>query len=207
MKRSLILLTTLALLLTFTLPLVSQAEGTFGAASLVPGKTYTSQEMLTMAIEDEYKAQAEYEALLAAFPGTIRLNQLIRAEGAHITALTAQLEALGYPVPENKAKELVTVPATLEEAYALGVKAETQNIAIYEAFLAQTDLPASLVTTFTALKNASQNHLNAFIRGAEMGNNGRGGMANRFMNNRRGRMMQKNACSLCGCEQAGVDGN
>jgi hypothetical protein len=54
------------------------------------------------------------------------------------------------------------VPGSLEEAYQAGIQAETASIAMYDTFLAQTDLPEDVRGTFTALKNASENHLNAY---------------------------------------------
>jgi hypothetical protein len=49
----------------------------------------------------------------------------------------------------------------MKTALELGVKAETENISIYEAFL-QEDLPGDVGDIFKRLMSASENHLSAF---------------------------------------------
>jgi len=198
MKTTKMLATMLALILAVTIPVLSLAE----AAALTTGKTYTTEEMLNLAIQDEYAAQAEYTAILGAFPTETRLSNLIKAENTHITILTALMEAYGFTVPENTAAGQANVPATLEEVYTAGLQLETQNITMYETFLAQENLPDSLGSVFTTLKNASQNHLESFTRATQRNGSGLGrSIMNRRMNNmgRRG-MMQKNdgTCPVCG---------
>ena len=71
-------------------------------------------------------------------------------------------------IPKDNAAPHVVVPATLAEAFKIGVDAEIKNIAMYEAFL-RAELPADVRLVFEALKNASQNHLAAFERGTARG--------------------------------------
>ena len=47
------------------------------------------------------------------------------------------------------------------------MQAEINNIAMYEAFLAQGDVPEDVQAVFNFFIRASQSHLNAFSRGAE----------------------------------------
>lgn len=119
--------------------------------------------MLIAAIEDEYKAQAEYDALIETFSAGKPISNIIDAEANHIDALEVLFASYGIPVPENNGSDYVVIPDTLAEAYQVGVDAEIKNIAIYEDFLYQ-DLPQDVEDTFTNLMNASENHLAAFER-------------------------------------------
>ena len=92
----------------------------------------------------------------------------MRAEQTHIARLTPLFAAHGVALPKDNAAPHVVVPATLAEAFKIGVDAEIKNIAMYEAFL-RAELPADVRLVFEALKNASQNHLAAFERGTARG--------------------------------------
>jgi hypothetical protein len=85
-------------------------------------------------------------------------------------------------VPENTAEALIAVPGSLEEAYEAGISTETANIAMYDAFLAQTDLPEDVRSAFSTLKNASENHLNAYTRNNGNTANGRNNRSGCFGN-------------------------
>ncbi len=140
------------------------ADIDFGSAGVAKNQSYTLSEMLTYAIQDEYLAQAEYEAIMDAFGEQRPFTNIMKAEGTHIAELTPLFTEYGMILPENTAEEYVAVPKSLLEAYQAGVEAEIKNIAMYEVFLAQ-DLPDDVRTVFSALQNASQNHLSAFERG------------------------------------------
>jgi len=117
--------------------------------------------MFTVLINDEYKARAEYQAIVDEFGTQAPFNQLIRAETMHIKALTRLFEAYGLDVPSDLGNTYAVVPSSIEEAYTIGVKAEKDNIALYEKYL-EKDLPTSVERVFTNLKNASQKHLATF---------------------------------------------
>lgn len=177
------------LLLTMlaTLPMASLAADAYGSTAVVVGQTYTLEQMLTYALEDEYMAQAEYNAILNTYGADAPFSNIVRAEGTHIALLTTLFDTYDLTMPENDAATKATVPATVEEAYATGITAENANIAMYEVFLAQTTLPEDVRSVFTVLQNASKNHLTAFTRNAE--NNGMGmqyGRKNMIQNNGRG---------------------
>lgn len=116
---------------------------------------------LTVLIQDEYKARAEYVALVEKFGEVSPFVNLIQAETQHIEALANQFDIYGFDVPADNGSEFAVVPNTLEEAYAIGVQAELANIALYEDFLKQ-DLPSNVERVFTNLMNASENHLSTF---------------------------------------------
>jgi hypothetical protein len=145
----------------------------FGSGAVKEGETYTTQEMLTYAIQDEYMALAEYEAIVAAYGDGNPFSNLIEAEKYHVTLLTGLFEAYGYAVPANDAANRIALPESLDAAYDVGAEAETNNIAMYETFLAQ-DVPADVAQVFSALKDASGNHLAAFQQAG--GRSGMGGM-------------------------------
>ncbi|HPF86492.1 MAG TPA: DUF2202 domain-containing protein [Candidatus Limiplasma sp.] len=165
MKRLLkVLAVTLALA---ALPVLSLAEESFGSASVNTETTYTLTEMLTYAMQDEYLAEAEYIAIQEAFGVDNPFTNIMGAEVTHQETLQKLFETYGIEVPENTAADHVVIPETLQETYEVGVQAEITNIAMYEAFLAQGDLPQDVVNAFTALMTASQSHLEAFARNAE----------------------------------------
>ncbi len=156
------------------LPTLSLAEEAFGSAAVDGGTTYTLEEMLTYAIQDEYMAKAEYEAIQAAFGVNNPYTNIIKAEQTHQEELAKLFAEYGIAVPANTAAEKTVIPATLQETYATGVAAEIANIAMYETFLAQSGLPQEVRDTFTELMNASQSHLEAFSRNAEKSGTGMG---------------------------------
>lgn len=126
--------------------------------------SYSLEDMLKYAILDEYNAQATYQAIIDTYGNVRPFTNIVIAEQTHIDLLTDLFVAYGFTVPDNNAALTVTVPASISEAIAEGKEAETQNIAIYEAFLASDDLPDDVKAVFEALINASNKHLNAFSR-------------------------------------------
>lgn len=127
--------------------------------------SFTLEEMLIYAIQDEYLARAEYEEVINKFGENKPFTSIIKAEETHIELLTPLFEKYNISIPTDRAKDYVVVPETLEEALKVGVKAEIDNIAMYEKFLKQKDLPEDIKDVFMKLKNASENHLKAFQNG------------------------------------------
>lgn len=193
------LLATLTLLVFLPLMGGAAAEDAFGSSAVTAGQTYTLEQMLTYAIQDEYMAQAEYQGILDTLGGDAPFSNILKAEGTHINYLVQLFTTYGLPVPSNTAADRVTLPATLADAYQAGVTAEVANIAMYDTFLAQTDLPTDVRDTFTALKNASENHLNAYTRNASRNGQNWGMQNGRGRNN--GAMgnatTQTGACGNC----------
>lgn len=178
----------------------------------VTGGTYTTEQMLTYAIQDEYMALAEYQAIIAKFGASRPFTSLITAEQRHIDLLKPMFAAYGVAVPENDAAGRVTAPETLALAYEAGLKAETGNIAMYDAFLSQS-VPADVQAVFTSLKAASENHLSSFERkssgqtGNRQGNrNGRGNGNGKGNANGRGNG-NNNGCGRGNANNAGCDVN
>ena len=153
----------LALSMFSTSGLLMATEVNVGSAAALADTSYTLEEMLHYAIQDEYAAQAEYQTIQNEF-GAIRVyTNIMKAEGKHIQALLPLFETYEITVPVDSASEKVMVPGSLSESYEIGVQAELSNIAMYEAFLKE-ELPGDVRLVFENLKKASENHLTAFQR-------------------------------------------
>jgi hypothetical protein len=138
----------------------TQSEG-FGSAGALADENLTVESMMAYAIQDEYTARSEYEAIMVTFGEQRPFSNIILAEETHIEELLALYEVYGYDVPEDDSSLYVVVPDSLLEAYETGVQAEINNIAMYASFLEQ-DLPDDVRAVFESLSAASENHLAAF---------------------------------------------
>jgi len=138
--------------------------GDYGVYALSEDGTYTVEDMLVSAIQDEYLAQATYAAIIEAYGEVKPFSKIILAEQTHIDLLLPLFETYGIEVPVNDAAQYVVLPDSISSALSTGVQAETLNIAMYDAFLSQVDLPADVQTVFEYLQSASENHLAAFSK-------------------------------------------
>jgi rubrerythrin len=119
---------------------------------------------LDEAINDEYKALATYEAVIAEF-GAVRPFSMIKgAEEQHIASLKAIYDKYALTVPENDWASKVVAPATLQEACQTGVEAEIANAALYrEELLPVVADHEDIKLVFESLMSASEDkHLPAF---------------------------------------------
>ncbi|TXT19504.1 MAG: hypothetical protein FD133_322 [Erysipelotrichaceae bacterium] len=117
--------------------------------------------VLDIVLLDEYKARAEYQAIVDKFGNENPYVNLVYAETRHIEALTRIYDAFDFVVPADTGKNFVVLPASLEASYQVGINAEKVNIALYETYL-DTNLPDSIERIFQNLQNASENHLAIF---------------------------------------------
>ena len=162
-----------ALVMALALPVAGLASESFGAGNLVEGKTYTVEEMLTYAIQDEYLARTEYEAIIQKFGVDRPFSNIMQAEVIHAELITPLLSKYGVALPEDTSSQHVALPDTLDEIYQIGITAEVNNIGMYDTFLMQDDLPDDVRDLFERLKRASENHLRAFQRNADRQGEGR----------------------------------
>ncbi|XOU95003.1 MAG: ferritin-like domain-containing protein [Candidatus Kerfeldbacteria bacterium] len=120
---------------------------------------------LDKAIDDEYKARATYEAVIAEYGSVRPFSMIIRAEEQHISSLKAIYDKYGATIPADPYDvSALTVPVTITDSCQLGVEAEIANAALYsdELLPAVTDYE-DITTIFTSLMNASDDkHLPAF---------------------------------------------
>lgn len=144
----------------------TEVPADFGAKGALNDSAITFDEALIYAVQDEYLAQARYDAVIGKF-GSIRpFSNIKAAEQQHISALVSLFQKYDKQIPEDNAKQYVTAPGTLKEAFNAGVQAEIDNIAMYDKLKTIPSLPEDVKTVFTQLGNASKNHLRAFQRGA-----------------------------------------
>lgn len=124
------------------------------------------QNALNKAIDDEYKAQATYQKVIAKLGSVRPFAMIIGAEGQHIASLKAIYDKYGIKPPENTWASKVGSPATLQEACRVGVEAEIVNAKLYKDELLPVVKDYEDITlVFTNLMNASeQKHLPAFQR-------------------------------------------
>ena len=133
----------------------------YGAKGALNQSDVDLEAMLVYAIEDEYLAKAEYELIMANYGEMRPFSNIVRAEEQHIRYLIELFNTHGYAIPVDTAKDHVVLPQDLKSAFETGVKAEIDNIAMYEAFL-EHELPDDVRDVFEQLKAASENHLGAF---------------------------------------------
>jgi hypothetical protein len=119
---------------------------------------------LVMAINDEYKTRATYQAVIGRCGPVALFTNIVRSEAAHIVALERLFDVCGLSVPPDTYEGKVQAPATLTEAAQIGIKAKKANVATYEGFLTFVQEP-DVVAVFAQLKSASQvKHLPAWRR-------------------------------------------
>jgi len=155
---------TLALVLTGTAVAGTADYGAAGAANTA--SSWSVEQMLRYAIEDEYFARAEYVAVMDKFGAQRPFTNIKKSEDQHIQWLTEVYADRKLAMPADDAASRVPIPASLTEAYKTGEKAEIDNIAMYAAFLRSPLLSnrenADVKALFERLMRASENHLKSF---------------------------------------------
>lgn len=138
----------------------NQSLGVVEVSSISAEELVQLEGILTVLIQDEYNARAEYRALVQKFGEIAPFVNLIKSETNHIRALTQLFIVYGLDVPSDNGRASV-VPNTLAEVYTIEIKAENVNIELYKSFL-EKDLPTNVKNVFNHLMNASESHLAIF---------------------------------------------
>ncbi|WHH61309.1 DUF2202 domain-containing protein [Petroclostridium sp. X23] len=174
MKKSLVAFVTISLLgiMIFGTTVLAAGED-FGARGASLQESYSLEEMLKYAVQDEYLARSEYQKIMDTFGTQRPFSNIIKSEEQHISLLKPLFEVYDIELPEDTANDYVIIPASINEALETGVQAEIANIAMYEKFLKQ-ELPVDVRSVFERLKNASENHLRAFKNGVDREDGSRG---------------------------------
>ena len=117
----------------------------------------------------EYAAFAMYTAVIEKYGQVEPYVSIQAAEQKHIDALIRQLSNYGVSVPQNPYLGDVAAPSDLPAAASAWATGEVENVALYDALLAQaTD--SDLVRVFTNLRRASlEMHLPMFEAAAQNG--------------------------------------
>ena len=122
---------------------------------------------LIEALDDEHKAWATYDQVIADFGEVAPFRHIREAEARHIAALRTLFVRYGLTVPENPWPGRVPRFGNLAEACSASVAAEVENAALYERLLASTQR-SDILSVFRRLQDASQErHLRAFERCAQ----------------------------------------
>lgn len=146
-------------------------EACCGACAAVPDGLVTAvndktSAALAAALQDERRARAFYEAVMAKHGRVRPFAMIVRAEERHEAVVTALMERHSVAVPGPNVGELPPVPATLRECNSLAAKLERENIAMYDRLFADVTEP-DITAAFKNLQAASRdNHLSAFERWA-----------------------------------------
>lgn len=111
--------------------------------------------------------RGEYKAIVEKFGDVAPFNNIVNAEEQHVQSLMGLYDTYGYAVPEDTSAEQIVVPETFNDSLKGGIAGEIDNIAMYEKFLAQPNLPNDMQTVFTQLRDASKNHLAAFEKSVQ----------------------------------------
>jgi len=146
-------------------PAVANPVAPVAIDNLTPGDLSESEaEALQMALDDEYRAWAVYEQVIADFGAVRPFTSIQKAEENHIAALVTLFERYGLEVPANEWAGSIAPFATLAEACEAGVQAEVDNAGLYAQMFEMVDNP-DIIQVFTSLQTASQTkHLPAFER-------------------------------------------
>jgi hypothetical protein len=134
---------------------------------LAPSPTTLTAELrnaLELAIQDEYRAEAIYQGVVNDFGPVLPFISIVGAEVRHSAAIAQLYTKRGLAVPANQS-DINAVPhfGSVRDACVAGAVAERDNIALYDAFLAQA-LPDDVRQVFTSNRRASlDNHLPAFL--------------------------------------------
>ena len=130
---------------------------------------------LREALDDEYRAWATYDQVIADFGEVPPFSNIRQAEARHIAALLTLFERYSLPIPPNPWPGKTPRYPNIDAACVAGVQAEIENAALYDRLLASTRRP-DILAVLQALRSASQDrHLPAFQRCAQRSAGGGGG--------------------------------
>jgi len=125
---------------------------------------------LCEALDDEFKAIATYDQVIADFGAVRPFVNIVEAERRHANALLAIFHRYDIAVPDDRWADDVPRFSSLHEACLAGVDGEIENAAMYSRLIAATSHP-DIIEVFENLQRASQdNHLDAFRRCANRHN-------------------------------------
>jgi len=129
---------------------------------------------LREALDDEYRAWATYDQIIADFGEVRPFSNIRESEMRHIGALRELFARYGQAFPSNPWPGRVDRYDSVSEACAAAVAAEVENGRLYEKLIARTR-HADVQLVFERLMEASEErHLQAFRRCVSRGGQGRG---------------------------------
>jgi rubrerythrin len=139
------------------------AASALGAPTSAPPLSSDAKTALQRAIEEEYRSEALYDAIVVKFGTRAPFQRIAHSERRHAWILESLALAHGLDLATNNAgtvkqPELANVAAACRAA----VESEKKTIALYDELL-KRDVPQDLRRAFEHLRAASaQRHLPAF---------------------------------------------
>lgn len=122
----------------------------------VPGEVPADViDALNAGLQDEYNAYAVYQAAIDQFGSVRPFVNIQRAEANHIASLEFLFERYNLTIPEPVSAAAPEF-ATVAEACAAGVEAESANFELYDQWLATVQNYPDMVQIFTNLRDASE---------------------------------------------------
>ncbi len=112
---------------------------------------------LHSALDNEYRALADYDQVLRDFGAVRPFTSIREAEARHAAALITLLERNDLPVPANSWPGKVPRFAGVREACEAAIQGEIENVALYDR-LKSTTRRADLLAAFELLQAASRDH-------------------------------------------------
>lgn len=114
------------------------------------------------AILEEYGALNLYNYAISKLGNVAPFSQIVRSEQQHVNALLRQAQKYGLATPTNPGMSSSPAITSLSQACQAGVKAETEDAALYDR-LKKVTTHTDLLQVYNNLQNASlNNHLPAF---------------------------------------------
>lgn len=138
----------------------------WGAAAARKDNNLTEESMLKYALQDEYALRLRYEFIIKKFENKKLLSDMVRDENVNISILMSMLTKHNIPILADMAEDYIaTVPKNISDAYTLSIKAENENIEMYERFLSSSNLEEDTKALFKNLMNCSKGHLEILKKG------------------------------------------
>jgi rubrerythrin len=132
-------------------------------------------QVLNEALDDERRARAIYEAVVAKFGDVRPFSNIVLAEARHEKHLLPLYERYDLAVPDDPwTVEKIEVPASIAESCRQAVEAEKSNVAMYDVLLASVTQEDVRGTLELLRARSLERHLPAFERCAGGGRQGRG---------------------------------
>jgi hypothetical protein len=151
----------------------SQTAATEATATSAPGGTATSapsgtarplKDVLTEAINEEYKARATYQAVVDKFGQVAPFTNILQAENSHVEAWKRVFQINGITVPADPHAGKIAAPVDVKAACVAGVAAEKEDVALYDRLMKETTDAEALRVMTEQRKVSQENHLPAFER-------------------------------------------
>ncbi|MFC0524395.1 hypothetical protein ACFFGV_12545 [Pontibacillus salicampi] len=138
----------------------AESNSDYGANGALRDSTITLQEALTYALEDEYAARDRYKAILTRYGSKIPFQQTLQSKVKDIKALEGLCTQHNIKPPMSDTSNVIAPPLTLYQAFQDSIRAETNNIAMYEKLLKES-YPEEVTSQFNRLHTTSKKQLAA----------------------------------------------